>query len=834
MPGTTTVFDLTILPLNIISGREQYELPGLLAVSAPRKAERIRAQDLLVIYMRLLTSGGKPASFTHAQQKEILSRLAETYFNSVGSVTAGLRMTTARLNDFLLNRNLKAGQEGQTVGVLSLVVSHSNTLVIAQNGSSHAFFITQDKVQHFDDGQGLRGLGLSRQATPRFYQLPLAAGEMLVLSPEPPMTWSRSLAGSSAIGFEGLRRRLVSNASAELTAVTLRFSAGKGQVSYWRPASPKIESDPRQVEAGTPISDTVSANPEVLPPPNAPIQLPIVSSIPADVETNTAVPNNPTEHRIVRDDLAVPGGTAKPSAPVAFPQSLPINLEPSTHRQRASVSAKQESLRVETNQTQAPVQPSNTDAMRVVPLQPVIDGKPLKAAQSARVTRPKSPSIFHILRNRLAAAYQAEKKTRTENVAKGVQVVPVYSDPLSHLSPALLLLIAVIVPIMVVTIATTVYFRAGRTQQFDILFGQAEQYAQQAANQQDPLLRRQAWTSVYNLVQEAEKYGNSDLSTNLRRQSLAELDVLEGISRLEFQPAMTGSFGTEVNITRMVATLNQVFLLDANQGRILSMNRITSGSYEIDRSFSCSPAKAGAAIVGPLIDLAELTINNEFGAEIMGIDAGGNLVYCSSGDEGFVSQPLALPDAGWGSITGITTYGDTLYVLDPKGNAVYVYFGDKGNFSSKPHFYFGNEVPNLGDVIDLAVDQEFLYLLHADGQMTMCTAGGVAYGTTRCTDPTSYGDSRAGMEPAPLTFPGAQLNQIQTTLPPDPSLFALDISGQAVYHLSQRRLNLQHIYMNKAESDFPFPNQSATAFAVTPNRRVLVAVGSQVFFAPLP
>ncbi len=246
MPGKTKVFDLTILPLNIISGREQYELPGLLAVSAPRKSERIRAQDLLVIYMRLLTSGGKPAPFTHAQQKEILSRLAETYFNSVGSVTAGLRMTTARLNDFLLNRNLKAGQEGQVVGGLTLAVSHANTLVIAHNGSSHTFFINQEQVQHFDDGQGLRGLGLSRQAIPRFYQLPLAAGDMLVLSPEPPTTWTRSLAGSSAIGFEGLRRRLVSNAAPELTAVTLRFTAGKGQVSFWRPAPHKTESGPRQ------------------------------------------------------------------------------------------------------------------------------------------------------------------------------------------------------------------------------------------------------------------------------------------------------------------------------------------------------------------------------------------------------------------------------------------------------------------------------------------------------------------------------------------------------------------------------------------------------------
>lgn len=758
------MFDLTIFPLAITSGKEQHDLPGLLAVAAPRKAERMRAGDLLVLYVRLVTPSGSPVPFTHAQQKEILSRLAETYFTSAGSVTAGLRAAVVRLNDFILNRNLKAGIESQTIGILNLAAVHGSNLVVAHSGPTHSFFINKEKVQHFDDSQGMRGLGTSRQAVPRFYQMPVEGNDLLLLCPDPPSTWMQSLAGSSTIGFEGLRRRLLNNVSADMQVIALRFAAGRGQVSFWRPSAQRIGAVPEKPQ----------------PKPAQSLQ-PRASGELKDVAQN-------------------PPSISVPPAAISLP---------------------------ETKEQESPAIPLSSSL-------PQVEKVRQKEKQKAAPPKPEKPGFGSVLRLQLANAWKTARQIRTQVDGATSKVLPKRPEPLVNLSASVMLLVAIMVPVMVVTVATTVYFRAGRTEQFAILLGQAETYALQAVDQQDPQLRKQAWTSAFSLVEEAEKYSSSEESTALRRKALAALDEIEGITRLPFQPALSNTFGPGVNITRMVATLNQVFLLDSNQGRILSMTRTTTGGYEANLSFSCSPAKAGAAIVGSLIDLAELPVNNEFGADIMGIDDAGNLVYCSSGDEGFNSQALALPDLGWGSLTGITTYGDTLYVLDPARNAVYVYYGEKGVYAGKPHLYFGTDIPMMTDVIDLAVDQEFLYLLHADGRMTLCTSGSIAFGNTRCTDPSPYGDGRTGKEPSPLTFPGVQLVQVQTTQPPDPSLFALDSANQAVYHLSQRRMNLQHIYMNSVENDFPFPDTAATAFAVTPNRRVLIALGDQIFIAPLP
>ncbi len=236
------MFDLTIFPLSLEAGREQYELPGLLVSAAPRKAARMRAQDHLVLYCRLVTTaagGSKAAALTPAQQQEILTRLAETYFNFSGSVTAGLRAVAARLNDFLLNRNLKASSEGQTAGMLNLVAIHGESLIVAHAGITHSFVLSKGDVQHFDDCTGpgaARGLGLSRQPVLRFYHATVESGDLLVLCPVPPVSWTaRALDNSPQLTFEHIRRRLLSNAGVDLQTAVIRFQTGKGQISFWRP-----------------------------------------------------------------------------------------------------------------------------------------------------------------------------------------------------------------------------------------------------------------------------------------------------------------------------------------------------------------------------------------------------------------------------------------------------------------------------------------------------------------------------------------------------------------------------------------------------------------------
>ena len=838
-----------MFPLSLDAGNEQYELPGLLAVTAPRKTARMRSQDLLILMLELTTPAGGLASITAAQQQEILNRLAETYFATPGSVTAGLRTVVTRLNDFLLNRNLRAAQGGQIIGSLNLAAVHGEILTLAHGGPTHSYFLDKTHAQHFDDSLISRGLGLSRNAVPRFYQTNLKANDVLILCADPPAAWEQTFSGTPNLALDHLRRRMLSDAGIQFRAGVIKFLAGKGQVNQWRPAvarrqrgdSPSTSTQtaavPHPAAGGQPIREAIPAHPAI---PQAEEILP-VQGVAAGSDVVVS-PNMPE----MMENEEVNAGVSATEVNVS-PQVTSLAGKPEV--EPAAAENKEETLKMETAGSEGirlgravrmeeRGQASGSVGVRPAPRAPVPGKTSFPRPQPVPPQRESGPGLSEVLRRRLVPVWRKAISARGR-ISGAVsrllsRLFPKRSEPLISLSPSTMLIIAVIVPFLIGTAGAVVYFRMGRSERFDLLMMQAKQYANQVSQLSDPVQQREGWGRVIEILEEAEKYGSSEESAELYRQAVNTLDQLEGYVRLDFRPVTSGGFDQSVNITRILARLNQVYLLDSSQGRILSMTRVTTGDYEINPFFNCGPGKAGGAFIGPLIDLAELPVNNDLNAEVLGIDSAGNLVYCASNKTGFDSRPLAMPDTGWGEITGMTTYNDTLYVLDPKANAVYWYSGERGIYAGPPHLYFDQNIPRMADVVDLAVDQEFLYLLHADGRMTICSSGGVSFATTRCTDPAPYGDSRAGYEPSPLAFPDTSFTQIQTTEPPDPSLFALDSRNTSIYHLSQRRMNYQRQYRPMLDSDFPLPNRAPTAFAISPNRRALLAFGYEVFYASLP
>lgn len=864
------MFDLIIFPLSLETGQERYDLPGLLVLSATRKAARMRAQDHLALYCKLHTIAGSSAgasspaqpgvALTQAQLREILTRLAETYFTFSGSITAGLRVVAARLNDFLLNRNLKSAHEGQIVATLNMAVIHGDRLVVAHAGATHSFLLAQNEVLHFDDGQAGRGLGLSRQIIPRFYQASLNAGDLLVLCADPPASWNeRTLVNSPQLSFDHLRRRLTSDAGIDLQAGIVRFQAGKGQVSYWR------TGETAHFPGKTPVDGRRAPRREASPGSAVQKEAPAPYEPAADAQASA---NEPAAARA--EPEATPGGIDQVLAMGV------TTVESSQEDSEKTVASAEVFLGLtgdkRTSEQEAPAAPHQVKPQQIPQADRIVGrasdvmggqavARPGIRRESGRAavrskeskhafaapSTPRQPGAFQ---KRLAAlgdkARQGLKNTGLflvrmgRDVSKGLaRIIPRQYDaeghviPFFNLSTGQMLAIAIIIPLVVVAVGTTVYARLGVTEEFHKRLQSAKEYAQQASQLKDPVQQREGWRQAYALLLEANKLGVNDETLALKKQIVDALDELDGIIRLDYQPAISGNLPSGVIISGIVTTLNDVYLLDSSQGRILRLYRVSS-SYDIDPTFNCGPGQAGAIIINPLIDLVSLPTNNEMHSTVMGIDAGGNLVYCAPNLTGFDSVPLALPDSGWGNIVGMTLYGNTLYVLDPKANAVYRYDGLDGVFNNPPHLYFDNIIPQMNDIIDLAVDQEFLYLLHADGRMTVCQSSDFAFAATKCTDPAPYGDSRPGYEPAPLSFAGSHFTHIQTTEPPDPSLFSLDSANKSIYHLSLRRLNLQRQYRAVINGNFPLPNEAATAFAIAPNRRVLVAFGNKLFFAALP
>ena len=394
------------------------------------------------------------------------------------------------------------------------------------------------------------------------------------------------------------------------------------------------------------------------------------------------------------------------------------------------------------------------------------------------------------------------------------------------ISTASLLFIAIAVPVIIVAIATTVYLQAGVGEERVTFLQQARIASEQAMAQKDITLRHNAWEQTMYWIKKAEAYGSDEESQALREKAQAALDSMDGIVRLSLVPAFTGILGNQVNITRLAASGSNLYLLDSSQGRVMRM--IQSGrGYEFDPNFSCGPGPSGEKIINALVGMAVLPPGNSQNALVMAIDGAGNLLYCME-DDPPKAATLIPPDNNWGKISTMSVSDGNLHLVDIPNNGVYRYDGVGYTYSGEDRPFFGNIIPVLSDVIDMAAYLDDLYLLHENGTMTVCTWSDFRWTPTRCTDPASYGDSR--QEGAIPSFADARFLQMATTQPPDPSLFILDTSGPSIYHFSLR-LNLQRQLRQDTASEFQLPNKTATAFAVWPRGWCLWPLAMRCFSA---
>ena len=392
-----------------------------------------------------------------------------------------------------------------------------------------------------------------------------------------------------------------------------------------------------------------------------------------------------------------------------------------------------------------------------------------------------------------------------------------------------MIFIAVVIPAVVVTVASVVYLRFGQSIQYDELYRQALAARAQADGATDPVRQRDGWQSVLLLLDSADEYRETEESKLLRSDAQAKLDNLMGVVRLEFNPAFTGGVGSSTQISRMAASESDLYMLDAEHGNILHAS-FTGRSLELDSTFSCQPGTYAGYQVSTMVDLLALPKVNTVGATVLGIDPNGNLLYCSPGQVPQAIPLPALPNTNWGRITAFALDNGSLYVLDATSRAVWVFIGKDGTFVDTPYFYFSNQIPNIDNAIDLAVSGDDLYLLHADGHLSTCTFSRIAETPTRCVDPATYMDPFAAHQGLNL-FAQAHFTQMSLTNPPNPVILLLDSENQSVFRFTPRSLELQNQVTGFAGKANPFQPGSVGAMAVSPNYVLYLAIGNQVYFA---
>jgi len=254
--------DLNLLPFVRQNGQDSSSLPGLYMVTPPRQTARGRSSDQVILFFNMLGN----APLTDQQQEQLLGRLAHTYYKTPGSITAALKTTMDAMNQFLLDRNLRSSSSGkQCIGLMTLLVLRETSIILAQSGPVHTFLVTQEESQEFFDPQGAgRGLGLTRAVSVRYYQAELHPNDMLLLTPQPAPAWNISaLRNAPGQGLETLRRRLLSQAGPEITAVIIQVQAGTGKLRLLRTKAPIQMAQPAaQPEAG---AETRTVAPAVAP-----------------------------------------------------------------------------------------------------------------------------------------------------------------------------------------------------------------------------------------------------------------------------------------------------------------------------------------------------------------------------------------------------------------------------------------------------------------------------------------------------------------------------------------------------------------------------------------
>ena len=769
--------DLNIIPLYLQGGQDYTTLPGLHVANPSNKASRSRRNDYLILLLDFV-----PPAFSDDRLAELLTRLETMYYEKSGSTVSAMRELIEDLNTLILNLNLRhAGNREQVTGAFGVVVIRNGHFFLAQCGAGHLFALMPGKVDYLhDDSLAERGLGVSRSPSIYYAQMEIDAGFKFIYSKQLPDGWdAETFQYAYTNPLHNIRRRFLEDAGEELKGFLLNTTAGQGKAALQE--FPRIlPEQPAKQPAGQPAPQTA--------PPQA---MSAESAAPAETYQ--------TDHQPT-------GGSPLPSRV----EPTPLSSQP------APTYSTQEPAAVSPADTTEDEEPpaSETSPRRRTPSReraPQIDLRPamLNFLKGAQGVWQKVAGVL---------------KSGLQRLVPGEELVKIPSSYMAF--------IAIFVPLIVVTISALVYAQVGRNTQYENYFGEAQTLYAMASQETDTNLKYTRFIETMEMLDRAESYLITDEVTDLRDQTQAQMDLIDNVTRLDFEQAIAGTLSNQITIRKIAATSREVYFLDTTSDSVFRA-WLAGTQFEMDPDFKCSAGPYSSIIIKDLVDIAILPENpNEY--DIVAIDAGGNLLYCKE-DANPTALSLVPPDNNWGEIEGIVIENDRLYVLDEKLNMVWYYRPSLTEdndinylYEGQPNFFFVEEVPTLKGSIDFVLDQEELYLLFENGETTTCTFSGMNEAPTTCDAPTAYNDTRPGKTSGPKVE-GAVFYQLQNTDPPEPSLYYLDPAHKSIYHFSLR-LNLVEVYRPQPELEGDY----ISAFAVSPTNTIFIAMENKVYLAYLP
>lgn len=727
----------------------------------------VRSRAEDMLILSLIASGGAEPSQDVLQGW--LEKLAQDFYKTSGSVTAALRTLVETLNLTMMEKNLQSSGQGSAVaGALNLAAIHRHNLYLAQSGPAHAFFLTDRGLEHFYDASlSDRGLGFSRTPNIRYYQSGLGTSGYLFMTDTPPESWTEGLLMIG--GFPDL---------SQLRRRLLNQAPSEFRLDLVRMMPGEGQVYAQQPTAPAPQTETAAAQALEASPP-------AVSSMP-DEEVFEA-----PDESVLEDTQKIRRQSPEPQEP-ARPEAV--------------------------NPKKEQVRPTQFAGLPVSePLQQQREQLKEKGLQG------------------LAAFFEWRRGVKARVDAFFKKLLPKASldsqDGEPKLSKKTMLIVALLVPVVVTAIAAGIYLARGHAMQYDYYYEQAVTHSTNGQTAEDSDEQRSEWQQALTLLDQAESYRVTDESTALREQTQDALDLLDGAVRLEYHPAIIGTFSSDIYITQIVSFGTDLYLFDEAGGRVIHAER-TSQGYEVDADFVCSAGSYSTGTVGSLVDITTLPINNTYQAHILAADGVGNVAYCAP-DEDPIVQTLPTSSGVTPEVKRITYASGYLYVLDTYADTVRVYLATDGQFLDEPtDFFEGIETggkPDISQIVDLTVNGQELYLLREDGMLVDCVSSGLSSEPVICENPVTYLDSREGREDQTVTMPESSYDSILYTEPPDPAVNILDATNADIYQFSLQFKLYQRLRPDMG--DYEVNSTTATAFTIGIDRIAYLAFGNQVFYA---
>lgn len=807
-------YDLNIYSLTYQAGQLQKEIPGLFAWSAPKRASRSRQEDIL--FLMATFKGGK--SFSEQNRKDLFDKLSSEFFKSSGSVTTAMRMIIDTINLTFLEQNLKLIEDSDRISAsLLLGVIHYDILTVTQCGSTHGFLINSKGLTHFFDPEvGERGLGLSRLPKVRYFQEAMEASSYLILSPTPPQSWqSEQLVRNDTPSIELLWRRLHHQMPKDQVAGLIQVSAGNGNIRVVTPKDQDIEK-PESVDLPSEVllndQDLVPELEEGFSPMTEEEGEVVQSSLLLENESVKTIHMNGdnTHEEIIYRESTIEDDLFDPA-------EFPFETE-------------EKEVQKEIEEAPAP-NPIIKEEVEVAPVlkeegvQPELEEEKEKkhkvTGEEIRLSGLKSMSkVLGWLRT------SGEK---VGGIFKGIRKAPIDRHTES-LNKGTLAIIAVIVPLLVVALAASVYQARGKERQYQYFLEMGKAAVNNALLFTNPVDQRNVWNDAVSYANEANSIHNSEEARELLRQASAGLDKLDGAVRLVYQSLFTAGDYPSLNISRIISYATDLYLLDSSTGKVVQFNQANRG-YQMNPNFACAAGTYNDVSVDNLVDMVFVSPSNKYRAPILAIDMNGTLLYCSNGRTP-VALSLTAPESGFGRIKAAAIHegSGTLYLLDPTANEVWIYQGFGAEFTNAPFAYYEDFPHDLSSAVDFDTNGEEMYVLYEDGHLSRCLSSGISTIGLKCTEPEIYKDARAGIEGFDLS--GTKFTQISYSGPLDPSLYLLSPDDTAIYQFSIL-LNLNRIYRSDYDQQ-TLSTRAPSAFSITNDRNAFIAFGNQLYQAIIP